>query len=61
MYESTLSKGELSTTMGEDGKVGERFLEMIMNLHFGIKLKKIIISLRTIVSVLAETVQQRFI
>ena len=28
-----MSKGELSTTMGEDGKVGEHFLEMIMNLH----------------------------
>ena len=34
MYESTLSKGELSIKMGEDGKEGERFLEMIMNLHF---------------------------
>ena len=30
--------------MGEDGKVGEHFLEMIMNLHlFELNLKKLII------------------
>ena len=41
LYESTWLSGELLTTMGEDGRVGESFLETTINLHFiALNLKK---------------------